>query len=56
MVKFDWQIFIICMGLIVIITTPIGIYIKSPENFIMSFAIGLILGCIFLRWGVKLDE
>lgn len=52
--KFDWELLVIWLGLMVLIGIPIEIYISPfPLAFVMMFALGVVLTASFLRWGMK---
>ena len=53
--KFDWELFVISLGMMVVIGIPIHLYIEFPFSHIMVFALGIVFSASFLRWGMK-DE
>lgn len=51
--KIDWQVAFICLGLFIVISIPILVYIPSGYIGIMGFALGMVLTISFYRWGLK---
>lgn len=54
--KFDWELFVISLGMMVVIGIPIHLYIIFPFNHIMVFALGVVTAGLFLRWGMNNNE